>query len=70
MSTAADPSITSPSAAMVWPGRTTNRWPSFSSVAGISISAPSASNTDTDFAPRAASARSALPAFDLALASK
>ncbi|SHW35908.1 Uncharacterised protein [Mycobacteroides abscessus subsp. abscessus] len=70
VSTAAEPSTTSPSAAMVWPGRTTNFCCSASSSAGMTISVPSASRIVTFFALRAASARSALPALDFARASK
>ena len=70
MSTAALPSTTSPSAAIVSPGRTTKRCCSLSSSAGSTISEPSASSTATFLALSAASARNALPAFDLALASK
>ena len=70
MSTAASPSTTSPSAAMVWPGRTTNRCCSSSSLTGTKCSVPSGSSTDTSLALSAANARSAPPARDLALASK
>ena len=70
MSTAAPPSTTSPSAAIVSPGRTTKRCCSLSCSAGRIISVPSASSTATLLALSAARARSALPAFDLARASK
>ena len=70
MSMAAAPSMTRPSAAMVCPGRTTNRWPSLSSSTGNTISVPSGSSTVASLALNAANARSALPAFDLARASK
>ncbi|CFE38856.1 Uncharacterised protein [Mycobacterium tuberculosis] len=70
ISIAALPSTTTPSAAMVSPGRVTKRWRFLSSLAGITSSAPSGSSTATFLAPSSASARSALPALDLARASK
>ena len=70
MSTAALPSTTRPSVAMVSPGRTTKRCCSLSSWAGMTISLPSGSTTATFLALSAASARSALPALDFARASK
>ena len=70
ISTAALPSTTRPSAAMVSPGRTTKRCCSLSCSAGMTISVPSAWSTVTFLALSAASARNALPAFDLARASK
>ena len=59
MSTAAVPATTSPSAAMVSPGRTTKVCCSASSSAGMVISLPSASRTHTSLAVKAASARNA-----------
>ncbi|SKX85117.1 Uncharacterised protein [Mycobacteroides abscessus subsp. abscessus] len=70
MSTAADPSMTRPSVPIVSPGRTTKRWPSDSSPAGMRISVPSRSRTETSLAPSAANARSAPPARERARASK
>ena len=70
ISTAALPCTTSPSAAIVSPGRTTKRCCSLSCSAGRIISVPSGISTATLLALNAASARSALPALDLARASK
>ena len=68
-STAVCPNSTSPSAAMVSPGRTTNMSPGRSRLAGIWRSVPSVSSTQTSLAPAAASSRMAAPAIRRARAS-
>ena len=68
VSTAELPSSTSPSVAIVSPGRTTNRSPTASAPIGTRVSLPPRS-TATSFAPRSSSARSAAPARRLERAS-
>ncbi len=68
-STAVCPNSTSPSAAMVSPGRTTNMSPGRSRAAGIWRSVPSVSSRQTSLAPAAASSRMAAPAVRRARAS-
>ena len=68
-STAVWPNSTSPSAAMVSPGRTTNMSPGLSPLTGIWRSVPSVSSRQTSFAPAAASSRMAAPAIRRARAS-
>ncbi len=66
---AEEPSTTVPSVAIFSPGRTTKRSPTTSVLAGTRTSLPSRS-TATSFAPRCISARSAVPDFRLARASR
>ena len=63
------PNSTSPSAAMVSPGRTTNMSPGRSPLTGTWRSVPSGSSTHTSFAAAAASSRIASPAMRRARAS-
>ena len=69
MSTLDEPSVTTPSAAIFSPGRTTTMSPSRTTEAGIDTSSPSRS-TVAYFAPRASNARSASPAECFARISK
>ena len=69
MSTAEEPSSTTPSVATFSPGRTTKRSPTASSSTGTRRSAPSAPSTATSLAPSSSSAVSALPARRFARAS-
>ena len=68
-STADWPDMTSPSAAIRSPGRTTKRWPARSRPAGIWYSESSGPSTQTSLAPAAARSRMACPAVRLARAS-
>ena len=67
-STADEPSVTSPSAAIFSPGRTTNSSPTARSPTGTSRSTPSR-RTETSLAPSSSSARRAAPARRLDRAS-
>ena len=69
MSTADEPSSTTPSVATFSPGRTTKRSPTASSSTGTRRSAPSSPSSATSFAPSSSSALSALPARRFARAS-
>ena len=69
MSTAEEPSSTTPSVATFSPGRTTKRSPGTSRSTGTRRSAPSASSSATSFAPSSSSARMAAPALRFARAS-
>ena len=68
-STADWPEVTSPSAAIRSPGRTTKRWPTRSRPAGMRRSVSSSPSTQTSLAPAAARSRMASPAVRLARAS-
>ena len=68
-STADWPNSTVPSAAIVSPGRTTNRSPGRSAATGTRRSVPSPASTQASLAPAPASSRIASPALRRARAS-